>query len=175
MNILNEVSLQLVAELLAHAILLMLPLVALFLAAHSRRIARAALKLHLVPSPDRRRVAVEAQRNGDSEVYVGELNDGGAVNVTHHPDRDIGPIWSPDSTRLAWATDRHGNLEVYVADLTTGHVIRLTCTPEDERPLSWTAQGLEVLVTADGEATVRRLAVPAQEAPIEPEGDATEG
>jgi Tol biopolymer transport system component len=65
-------------------------------------------------SPDGRRLAVVADRDGNSEVYVMNADGSRRRNVTVNPAYDGDPTWSPDGRRIAFVSNRDGVYGVYV-------------------------------------------------------------
>jgi len=53
--------------------------------------------------------AVAAGSDFNTDIWLVPATGGEAVNVSQHPDRDTGPVWSEDGSMLAWASRRYGN------------------------------------------------------------------
>ena len=64
-------------------------------------------------SPDGTRVAFEANRDGNSEIYAMNADGTGVDRLTNHPEIDFRPRFSPDGSRILWETKRDGNVELY--------------------------------------------------------------
>jgi Tol biopolymer transport system component len=65
-------------------------------------------------SPDGVRIALSSNRDGNSEIYVMNLNGNNVVRLTNNLASDKEPAWSPDGNRIAFSTDRNGNFDIYV-------------------------------------------------------------
>lgn len=65
-------------------------------------------------SPDGRRLAFHAERAGNWDIYIVNIDGSGLVRVTTHPAADRYPAWSPDGRWLAFSSDRDGLWEVYI-------------------------------------------------------------
>jgi tricorn protease len=81
-------------------------------------------------SPDSRWLALAREdRWHNSDIWIVPAAGGRAVNVSQHPQDDVGPVWSPDGRRLYWLSKRHaGSIDVWFASLTRTDHER---TPED--------------------------------------------
>jgi eukaryotic-like serine/threonine-protein kinase len=58
-------------------------------------------------SPDGRSVAFVSNRDGNFNVYVGLVQGGSLVRITHDPNLESAPSWSPDGATLAYARLNH--------------------------------------------------------------------
>ena len=77
-------------------------------------------------SPDGTRIAFQAERDGNVDVYVMDVDGGNVTRLTDDPAPDSEPTWSPDGTRIAFVSRRGGNADVYV----------MTANGEGETPLT---------------------------------------
>lgn len=71
-------------------------------------------------APDSRWLALSREdRWHNNDVWIVPAAGGQAVNVSQHPQDDVGPVWSPDGRRLYWLSKRHaGGTDVWFASLT---------------------------------------------------------
>ncbi len=61
-------------------------------------------------SPDGRWIAFSREdRNYNSDIWIIPAEGGEAVNISQHPDDDMGPVWSADGRMIAWSTRRFSN------------------------------------------------------------------
>jgi Tol biopolymer transport system component len=69
----------------------------------------------LVPelSPDARRVAVNRNVQGNTDVWLIDAAQGVPSRFTFDPARDAYPIWSPDGSRIVFASTRKGSDDLY--------------------------------------------------------------
>ena len=65
-------------------------------------------------SHDGRYLAFTLHIEGNTDVYLLELDSGALTNLTDHPAKDAHPTWSPDDAYIAFTTNRDGNEEIYV-------------------------------------------------------------
>ncbi|MFZ5785600.1 MAG: S41 family peptidase [Acidobacteriota bacterium] len=71
-------------------------------------------------APDSRWLALSREdRWHNHDVWIVPVAGGQAVNVSQHPQDDVGPVWSADGRRLYWLSRRHaGGVDVWFASLT---------------------------------------------------------
>ena len=79
-------------------------------------------------SPDGTRLAMSLSRDGNAEIYVKEVADGGELRrITRQPSAiDTEPVWGADGNSLIYTSDRGGRPQIYRQDLATSFVERLT-------------------------------------------------
>ena len=61
-------------------------------------------------------IAFASHRDGNSEIYVMNINGGNQRRLTNNPDNDSYPSWSPDGERIAFESERNGSFDIYVMD-----------------------------------------------------------
>jgi Tol biopolymer transport system component len=95
-------------------------------------------------SPDGSRLAFSSDRDGNTEIYLMNVDGSNVVRLTNNLASDTQPDWSPDGKQIAFTSDRDGNTEIYVLDveeaiLSTGdaNVKRLTNYRGDEAGPVW--------------------------------------
>jgi len=78
-------------------------------------------------SPDGTRVAVDLVRQGNRDIWVGDLARGTLTRVTTDPTIDRVPLWMPGGQTLVFSSDREGGSNLYrQAANGTGQAERLT-------------------------------------------------
>ena len=107
-------------------------------------------------SPEGDRLAYQVIRGGNYDLYLLELTEGEAVNLTDHPEFDVNPVWSPSGDRLAFMSTRGFELgsigpfpgHLYVVDLAGGAIEPLTREPLTSSlgPSDWSADGKTLLL-----------------------------
>lgn len=95
-------------------------------------------------SPDRKRLAFASDRDGDWDLYVLQLTDGGLTQVTNTPQYDSAPSWSPDGEWLAFETYLNENLDVSVVNVNSGEQIPLTEHAASDHSPAWAPDGRHV-------------------------------
>jgi Tol biopolymer transport system component len=63
-------------------------------------------------SPDGRTIAYVADRDGNFEIYLQQIDGGPAINLTKDPGDDVQPAFSPDGREIAFVSSRGGGTEV---------------------------------------------------------------
>ena len=92
-------------------------------------------------APDGRRLAFTSTRDGNSEIYVLDTDNGAQTRLTYDAASDRDPTWSPDGTRIAFDSTRGGNQDIYVMPGSGGPAIQLTTDPGIDRQPAWSATG----------------------------------
>jgi TolB protein len=86
--------------------------------------------LHAEPSwsPDGRFVAFRSIRDGNSDIYVVDLETGKQTRLTDFEGLDIEPDWSPDGEWIAFGSTRDGQqtTDIYIMRKDGSDVRRLT-------------------------------------------------
>jgi TolB protein len=77
-------------------------------------------------SPDGRRIALEVEDRGDTQVWVINPDGTGFRQITKAAGQHWPHSWSPDSDRIAFAGERGGVWNVFAVSASTGVVQQLT-------------------------------------------------
>ncbi|UGY95300.1 amidohydrolase family protein [Streptomyces gobiensis] len=112
-------------------------------------------------SPDGKRLAICAYRDGAFHIWTLRPDGTGLRQHTDGPWDDRGPAWSPDGTRIAFASEREGDpvagspYRLWVLNVPTGGLTRITGLPSQDGPLqdsdwedfdpAWSPDGERVL------------------------------
>ena len=95
-------------------------------------------------SPDGKRLAVDIDEGGNSDLWVYELERETLSRLTFDEGNDHGPVWTPDGQWVTFASNRGGgrvlNLYWKRAD-GTGDAERLTESSNSQFPFSWSPDG----------------------------------
>jgi TolB protein len=100
-------------------------------------------------SPDARRLAFVAIREGRSEIYIYDLGSGSKRRISSQPGINGAPAWSPDGRFLVATLSFSGNPEIYVIDAGSGERRRITDSRGIDTEASWTPDGQSVIFTSD--------------------------
>lgn len=85
-------------------------------------------------SPDGSRIAFMSSRDGNSEIYVVNVDGTGVRRLTNHPAQDVTPTWSPAGNQIAFTSDRSGTPQIYLVDADGLNLRRLTSESYADRP-----------------------------------------
>ena len=121
-----------------------------------------------VVSPDGKRVCFASNRDGNSELYIMNLDGTGLFRLTNHPAQDITPTWNAQGTQVAFTSDRRGQPAIYIigadgtnltALTTDGYADRATWSPlgTEIAYASRTGPGLDIKVVELATRQVRQL------------------
>ncbi len=70
-------------------------------------------QIQLSPDGSRAAVVIPDRQNGNRDIWLVTLADGGLTRLTSHPTHDWFPVWSPDGTEIIFASDRDGRVSFY--------------------------------------------------------------
>lgn len=88
-------------------------------------------------------LAFVSERDGNSEIYVVNLDGTGLLRLTDDAGRDADPAWSPDGRRIAFSSTRGGNSDIYVMDADGSNVVRHTQDGSSQTP-AWSPDGKKI-------------------------------
>jgi Tol biopolymer transport system component len=106
-------------------------------------------------SPDAKKIAFEANRDGNYEIYVMNADGSDEHNLTANESLDALPAWSADGRELAFESERaeKGNRDIYVMSASNGTVIdRLTTAAAADEMPDWQAMPAQAGCTVTGTA-----------------------
>ena len=88
-------------------------------------------------SPDGSRIAFNSNRDGNTEVYVMNLDGTGQIRLTNSSAEDVAPSWKLDGTKIAFDSNRDGNWNIYTMNLDGTGQSQLTNSSSDDRWNIW--------------------------------------
>ncbi|MEW7865962.1 S41 family peptidase [Aeromonas diversa] len=95
-------------------------------------------------SPDGSRLLFTWQ----GRLFIAPSAGGTATPLTGSDYLSHSPVWSPDGEQIAFSADLYGNDDVYVMPVAGGPMTRLTFDSRPDRPLTFSADGREVVLTS---------------------------
>jgi dipeptidyl aminopeptidase/acylaminoacyl peptidase len=103
-------------------------------------------------SPDGNKIAFQAYRDGQPEVYVMNADGSGQTRLTYNADYDGEPAWSPDGGKLAFVSKRtagSGDYFIYVMNADGTNQVQLSGWAYSEGPV-WSPDGSKIAYDAAG-------------------------
>ena len=103
-------------------------------------------------------IAFSSDRDGNTEIYVMDINGKNQHRLTNNRHDDWSPSWSPDGKRIVFVSDRDGHVhaihgwstaEIYVMDADGGNPQNLTDNPADDGFPSWSPDGKRIVFQSD--------------------------
>jgi Tol biopolymer transport system component len=83
---------------------------------------------------------------GNYDIYLQDLGDGGPVRLTDHKEKDGQAHWSPVADRLVFVSGRTGKGDIYLLDLKTRVLTRLTQGDEPYLFPQWSPDGKRLVM-----------------------------
>jgi dipeptidyl aminopeptidase/acylaminoacyl peptidase len=100
----------------------------------------SAVPLSPALSSHGRLLAVNRTVDGNSDIWLLDIDRGGLSRFTSHPANDIQAIWSPDSSRILFSSNRSGSYQLYEKS-TLGALEEKVVLPIQSPPLDWSRDG----------------------------------
>ena len=92
-------------------------------------------------SSDGRHVAMYRTVDGNSDIWLLELDRGVRERFTMETNGEVNPVWSPDRQRIAFSSNRDGAYDLYAKSIFGGETIRLLKTVDPKVASSWSSDG----------------------------------
>jgi Tol biopolymer transport system component len=89
-------------------------------------------------------LAFVSERDGNSEIYVVNVDGTGLRRLTNDAGQDVDPAWSPDGRRIAFSSDRAGSWDIYVMDADGSNVVRRTQAGAWNSSPAWSTDGTKI-------------------------------
>jgi Tol biopolymer transport system component len=96
-------------------------------------------------SPDGRRLAVQRTMDGNTDIWLVDLERGTSVRITSEPHADIAPMWSPRGDRIAYSSQMEGVFDLFEKPMDRGPRQMLLHTAESKQITDWSRDGRYVL------------------------------
>ena len=95
-------------------------------------------------SPDGMRIVFQSKRDGNSELYVMDIDGNNLARLTNHEKTDRRAEWSSTDI-IAFETQRDGNWEIYRMDPDGNNKINLTNHEKGDNGVIWSPKGSRIL------------------------------
>ncbi|MDF1501401.1 hypothetical protein [Roseisolibacter sp. H3M3-2] len=104
-------------------------------------------------SPDGTRVVFESNHEGDSQLYVMNVDGTGPwTQITTARNLEEYPAWSPDGSRILFGRYTGSSEELYVVNADGTGEQRITYTSTSEREAEWSPDGTRIVFSRSGAA-----------------------
>jgi LysM repeat protein len=100
-------------------------------------------------SPDGKRIVFASNRDGESHIFVMNVDGSGVTRLTDSVSGDTLPVWSPDGTRIAFQSLRDGNWEIYGMMADGSGQTNLTNHPARDLSPAWSPDGSQIYFETD--------------------------
>lgn len=112
-------------------------------------------------SPDGTQLAINSWRDGNSDIYVINLDGTTVTRLTNYSGNDDSPRWSPDGNWIGFLSDRDGliGMKIYKIRPDGTELTKLVAGDDVEGPFAWSGDSSRIvfgndsriwIVTADG-------------------------
>ena len=106
-----------------------------------------------VVAADEGTIAFCSFRDGNSEMYVMNVNGSNQTRLTNDPATEQEPSWSPDGSKIAFSSSRHGIAEIYVMNANGSNQIRLTNNGATDANPAWSPDGSKIAFDSSSAGT----------------------
>ena len=86
-------------------------------------------------------------KSGNPDLYLLQLNNGFAKQLTFRSSSESNPRWSPDGNRLLFVSNRSGTVQIYQRILDTGEIFRMTFEGSYNVEPNWSNDGAHIVFT----------------------------
>ena len=92
-------------------------------------------------SPDGRRLAVQRAMDGNTDIWLVDIERGSSLRFTSDPQADIAPVWSPRGDRIAYTSQLDGVFELFEKPLNDPSPRLLLRTRHPKQTTDWSRDG----------------------------------
>jgi Tol biopolymer transport system component len=96
-------------------------------------------------SSDGQHVALYRTVDGNSDIWLLELERGVRERFTTDAAGEVNPVWSPDRRRIAFSSNRDGAYDLYVRTISSSETETLLKTADPKSASSWSPNGSHLL------------------------------
>ena len=96
-------------------------------------------------SGDERYIAMYRTVDGNSDIWLMELERGVRERFTMDTAGEVNPVWAPDRRRIAFSSNRDGAYDLYVKSISSSDIDLLLKTGDPKSASSWSPDGRHLL------------------------------
>lgn len=94
------------------------------------------------------KIVFVSERDGDSEVYIMDVDGGNQINLTNNPEYDGNPQFSPNGSIITFASIRNWSWGIYIMNVNGSNQTGLINNPEWDRYPQFSPDGLKIAFTS---------------------------
>ena len=113
-------------------------------------------------SPDGKRLAFQAEKGGNSDIYVMDVESKRVTQVTKNAASDFFHSWSPDGQRLVFSSERSGNRDLWSIEVASGKETQLTDNPSADDDPCYSPDGRWIAFDSGRDGTQAIFVMPAE-------------
>ena len=98
-------------------------------------------------SPSEKSIAYADRVDGQSDIWIAELNGSDPKRITNDPHLDAGPVWHPDGRRILYNSERNGIKQIFAADVGGKPPTQVSLGDSDHFLADVSADGAQILYT----------------------------
>lgn len=125
----------------------------------------------LVWSPDGKQIAYSANRDGNIDIYISDVENairGDAASRqltdTPAPVQNLVTSWSPDGSMIAFSSNRDGNMEIYLMNPEGNDIVRLTDNVTSDAEPRWSPDDKQIVFSSNRDGNVEIYVLDVEEA-----------
>jgi Tol biopolymer transport system component len=96
-------------------------------------------------SPDGRRLAVQRSVDGNTDIWLVDVEQGTPIRFTTEPQADIAPVWSPRGDRIVYASQKNDAFQLFEKALDGTPARLLLSTSQNKQATDWSPDGRYLL------------------------------
>lgn len=100
-------------------------------------------------SPDGRQLVFQSDRNGNSDIYISNVDGSGLRRLTDHPAPDLTPVWSPDGTTIVFQSVRDGREHLFRISVDGTGLQQLTTAAANHGHPKWAPDGKTLIYNSN--------------------------
>lgn len=92
-------------------------------------------------SKDGTRFVFASKKDGNTDIYIKDIQSAVSIKLTSDTTRDSHPDWSPDNNRIAFISNRTGRSQLFTIDTTGHNISQLTSDSVSKDNPRWSPDG----------------------------------